>query len=78
MLYTKSLSLPLGFYTEKRKGDIVARMTTDLVEIEWSIMSSLEMIFKDPLALLFFYHISFHQLAAFRYCSISFGRLYHR
>ena len=53
-LHKKSLSLPLGFYTEKRKGDIVARMTTDLVEIEWSIMSSLEMIFKDPLNIIIF------------------------
>ena len=53
-LHKKSLSLPLGFYTEKRKGDIIARMTTDLVEIEWSIMSSLEMIFKDPLNIIIF------------------------
>lgn len=53
-LHRKVLSLPLGFYTEKRKGDIIARMTTDLVEIEWSIMSSLEMIFKDPLNIIIF------------------------
>ena len=53
-LHKKSLALPLGFYTEKRKGDIIARMTTDLVEIEWSIMSSLEMIFKDPLNIIIF------------------------
>jgi len=48
-LHKKVISLPLGFFTEKRKGDITARMTSDLVEIEWSIMSSLEMLFKDPL-----------------------------
>ena len=53
-LHKKVLSLPLGYYTEKRKGDIIARMTTDLVEIEWSIMSSLEMIFKDPLNIIIF------------------------
>ena len=53
-LHKKVMSLPLGFYTEKRKGDIIARMTTDLVEIEWSIMSSLEMIFKDPLNIIIF------------------------
>ena len=35
------------FFTEKRRGDITSRMTTDLVEIEWSIMSSLEIIFKN-------------------------------
>jgi len=48
-LHKKVISLPLPFFTEKRKGDITARMTSDLVEIEWSIMSSLEMLFKDPL-----------------------------
>jgi len=53
-LHAKVLALPLGFFTEKRKGDIMARMTTDLVEIEWSIMSSLEMIFKDPLNIIIF------------------------
>ncbi len=53
-LHEKSLSLPLGFYSEQRKGDITARMTTDLVEIEWSIMSSLEMIFKDPLNIIIY------------------------
>ncbi|MAD50590.1 MAG: antibiotic ABC transporter ATP-binding protein [Flavobacteriales bacterium] len=53
-LHKKVLNLPLGYYTEKRKGDIIARMTTDLVEIEWSIMSSLEMIFKDPLNIIIF------------------------
>ena len=53
-LHKKVLHLPLGYYTEKRKGDIIARMTTDLVEIEWSIMSSLEMIFKDPLNIIIY------------------------
>lgn len=53
-LHQKVLNLPLGYYTEKRKGDVIARMTTDLVEIEWSIMSSLEMIFKDPLNIIIF------------------------
>ena len=53
-LHRKILSLPLSFYNEKRKGDVISRMTTDLVEIEWSIMSSLEMIFKDPLNIIIF------------------------
>lgn len=53
-LHKKVLELPIGYYTEKRKGDIVARMTADLVEIEWSIMSSLEMIFKDPLNIILY------------------------
>ncbi len=53
-LNKKILSLPISFFTDKRKGDISARMTTDLVEIEWSLMSSIEMIFKDPLNIIIF------------------------
>ena len=48
-LHNKMISLPIGFFTEKRKGDLTSRMTSDLIEIEWSMMSSLEMLFKDPL-----------------------------
>ena len=51
-LHKKVITLPIGFFTEKRRGDITSRMTTDLVEIEWSIMSSLEMIFRDPLQII--------------------------
>ena len=53
-LHKKIISLPLPFFTEKRKGDLTARMTSDLVEIEWSIMSSLEMLFKDPLNIIIY------------------------
>jgi subfamily B ATP-binding cassette protein MsbA len=53
-LHKKMISLPLPFFTEKRKGDLTARLTSDLVEIEWSIMSSLEMIFKDPLNIIIY------------------------
>ncbi len=53
-LHRKIISLPLPFFTEKRKGDLTARLTSDLVEIEWSIMSSLEMIFKDPLSIIIY------------------------
>ena len=53
-LHEKIISLPLPFFTEKRKGDLTARLTADLVEIEWSIMSSLEMIFKDPLNIIIY------------------------
>ena len=53
-LHEKVISLPLGFFTEKRRGDITSRMTTDLVEIEWSIMSSLEMIFRDPIQIIIY------------------------
>jgi len=51
-LYLKILILPLSFFNEKRKGDIIARMTTDVQEVEWSIMSSLEMAFRDPITML--------------------------
>ena len=53
-LYSKVLILPLGYYNEQRKGDIMSRMTTDVQEIEWSIMSSLEMLFRDPIQILSF------------------------
>tara|TARA_B100000902_G_scaffold90361_1_gene94058 strand:+ start:10230 stop:11936 length:1707 start_codon:yes stop_codon:yes gene_type:complete len=52
LLHKKILTLPLSFFTEKRKGDLTARLTSDLVEVEWSIMSSLEMVFKDPLTII--------------------------
>lgn len=48
-LYQKINSLPLGFFSEERKGDIIARMSGDVQEIENSIMSSLEMLFKNPI-----------------------------
>ncbi len=48
-LYDKSLQLPLSYYTGERKGDLMSRMTTDVQEIEWSIMNSLEMLFRDPI-----------------------------
>ena len=53
-LHKKILSLPLPFFTKKRKGDLTSRLTSDLVEIEWSIMSSLEMIFKEPLNIIIY------------------------
>jgi len=48
-VYKKLLSLPLSYYSEKRKGDIIARMTTDILEIEVSIMNSIEVLIKDPI-----------------------------
>ena len=53
-LHKKIISLPLTFFNKKRKGDLTARLTSDLVEIEWSIMSSLEMICKDPLNIIIY------------------------
>ncbi len=51
-MYLKVMILPLSYYSEQKKGDIIARMTSDVQEIEWSIMSSLEMIFRDPIAII--------------------------
>ena len=53
-LYYKSLILPLSFYTQQRKGDLMARMSNDVQEVEWSIMSSLEMLFRDPVTIVAF------------------------
>ncbi len=51
-IYRKAVSLPLSFFTEEKKGDIIARMTGDIQEIEASIMNSLEMLFKNPVIIL--------------------------
>lgn len=48
-MYNKILELPIGFFSEERKGDIIARMSGDINEIENSIMSSLDMLFKNPI-----------------------------
>lgn len=53
-MYNKVLQLPLSYYSEERKGDIISRMTVDVQEIEWSVMQSLEMIFRDPVTILIF------------------------
>ncbi len=50
-LYNKVVELPIGFFTEEHKGDIIARMTGDVAEIENSIMTSLDMFFKNPIIL---------------------------
>jgi subfamily B ATP-binding cassette protein MsbA len=51
-LYRQILILPLSYFNVKRKGDIMARMTNDVQEVEWSVMSSLEMAFRDPITIL--------------------------
>ena len=54
-LYSKITSLPLSFFSDERKGDIIARMTGDVQEIESSIMSSLDMLFKNPILITFYF-----------------------
>jgi subfamily B ATP-binding cassette protein MsbA len=53
-MYDKVLRLPLSYYSEERKGDIMSRMTADVQEVEWSIMQSLEMIFREPLTIIIY------------------------
>ena len=54
-LYDKILALPLGFFSQERKGDIIARMSGDINEVETSIMSTLDMIIKDPILIIFYF-----------------------
>jgi subfamily B ATP-binding cassette protein MsbA len=54
-LYRKITSLPLSFFSEERKGDIIARMSGDVQEVENSIMSSLEMLFKNPVLIIAYF-----------------------
>lgn len=52
LLFDKVVSLPIGYFSEEKKGNIISRMTSDVTEIEWGIMSSLEMIFRDPVKII--------------------------
>ena len=54
-LYHKITSLPLGFFSEERKGDIIARMSGDVAEVENSIMSSLDMLFKNSVLIVAYF-----------------------
>ena len=51
-IYSKIVSLPIGFFSNERKGDVMARMSGDVAEIEVSIMSSLDMMFKNPIMII--------------------------
>ena len=51
-LYDKILSLPMGYFTEAKRGDVISRMTNDVNEVEASIMSALDILFKDPIMIL--------------------------
>lgn len=53
-MYKKVLILPLSYYSEQRKGDIISRMSSDVLEVEWSILSSLEAVFREPLTIFMF------------------------
>lgn len=51
-VYDKIVQLPIGYFTNERKGDVMARMTGDVAEVENSIMSTLDMLFKDPIMII--------------------------
>lgn len=53
-LYQKILQLPLGYFTNERKGDIMTRMTSDVSEVEASVISSLQMVFKNPVMIIIY------------------------
>ena len=51
-IYAKIVSLPIGFFSDERKGDVMARMSGDVTEVENSIMSSLDLMFKNPIMII--------------------------
>ena len=53
-LYHKILDLPVHFFTDQKKGDLISRMSNDANEVEWSVMSTLEAVIKEPLTILFY------------------------
>lgn len=55
MVYNKLLSLPMGYYNKQKKGDIIARMSGDVTEIEFSIVSSLDMLIKNPILIICYF-----------------------
>ena len=51
-MYSKILSLPLGFFTNERKGDVMSRISVDVTELEASVMASIDMLFKNPIMII--------------------------
>lgn len=72
-LYDKVVSLPIGFFSKERKGDIIARMTGDVAEVENSIVSSLDMLIKNPIFIVIYFSTLLYvswQLTLFTICVI--------
>ena len=72
-VYNKLMGLPLRFFSGQKKGDLIARMTGDVTEIEVSITSSLEMLVKNPILILFYFGTLVYtswQLALFTICVV--------
>lgn len=53
-VYQKVVGLPIAYFNEEKKGDIMSRMTNDVQEVEWTIMTSLEMMFRDPFSIVIY------------------------
>ena len=53
-IFNKVLRLPMSYYSDKKKGDIMSRMTSDVQEVEWSLVSSIEMLFRDPITIIIY------------------------
>jgi subfamily B ATP-binding cassette protein MsbA len=51
-VFNKMLDLPISYFSNERKGDLISRMSNDVKEVEWSLMASLEAIFKEPVTIL--------------------------
>lgn len=58
-VYKKIISLPIGFFSQERKGDILARMSGDVQEVEYSITSTLEMLIKNPILIIIYLSVLF-------------------
>ncbi len=58
-LYKKIVSLPIGYFTEERKGDIMSRMSSDVTEVEQSILNAVDMIFKNPMMIVIYLGVMF-------------------
>jgi subfamily B ATP-binding cassette protein MsbA len=54
-MYNKVLNLPLSYYSNERKGDIISRMTNDLMEIEFSVIGTIEAVFKSPIMIVVYF-----------------------
>lgn len=50
-IYSKILNLPLAYFSDERKGDIISKMTNDVKEIEWSVLRSIEAVYRDPITI---------------------------
>jgi subfamily B ATP-binding cassette protein MsbA len=51
-MYVKILDLPIGYFTEQKKGDLISRMSNDVNEVEWSVMSTLEALIREPMTII--------------------------